>query len=131
MAIPGGPRFEPLFRDSHDVEDEDWNEFNDINKVIIRQPIRTEYKIAFPFMYNSRPRKCAISHYHSPHRCFVRNEDPELPPYIFDSSLNPIPAYTSSIKFEEDELDGDDTDLIDSISLNDPEYRVFLSDRPL
>lgn len=33
--------------------DEDWNEFNDINKVIIRSPIRTEYRIAFPFMYNN------------------------------------------------------------------------------
>lgn len=33
--------------------DEDWNEFNDINKVIIRAPIRTEYRIAFPFMYNN------------------------------------------------------------------------------
>jgi pre-mRNA-processing factor 8 len=25
MAIPGGPKFEPLFRDIQD-EDEDWNE---------------------------------------------------------------------------------------------------------
>jgi pre-mRNA-processing factor 8 len=35
MAIPGGPKFEPLSRDIFD-EDEDWNEFNDINKIIIR-----------------------------------------------------------------------------------------------
>ena len=35
MAIPGGPKFEPLFRDIY-AEDEDWNEFNDINKIIIR-----------------------------------------------------------------------------------------------
>lgn len=35
--------------------DEDWNEFNDINKIIIRQPVRTEYRIAFPFLYNSLP----------------------------------------------------------------------------
>jgi hypothetical protein len=33
--------------------DEDWNEFNDINKVIIRAPVRTEYRIAFPYMYNN------------------------------------------------------------------------------
>ncbi len=43
MCIPGGPKFEPLFRDM-DTRDEDWNEFNDINKLIIRSPIRTEYK---------------------------------------------------------------------------------------
>lgn len=44
MAIPGGPKFEPLYRDM-DTRDEDWNEFNDINKLIIRSPIRTEYKV--------------------------------------------------------------------------------------
>ena len=55
MAIPGGPKFEPLHRDL-EQQDDDWNEFNDINKIIIRQPIRTEYKLAFPFLYNSRPR---------------------------------------------------------------------------
>ena len=65
MAIPGGPKFEPLFRDIYE-EDEDWNEFNDINKIIIRQQIRTEYKIAFPYLYNSRPRKVALSPYHYP-----------------------------------------------------------------
>ena len=36
--------------------DEDWNEFNDINKIIIRQQIRTEYKIAFPYLYNNLPK---------------------------------------------------------------------------
>lgn len=52
MAIPGGPKFEPLIKDIHPTE-EDWNEFNDINKIIIRQPIRTEYRIAFPYLYNN------------------------------------------------------------------------------
>jgi hypothetical protein len=40
-----------------DTRDEDWNEFNDINKLIIRSPIRTEYRVAFPYLYNNRPRK--------------------------------------------------------------------------
>ena len=43
VAIPGGPKFEPLVKDSL-AQDDDWNEFNDINKIIIRQPIRTEYR---------------------------------------------------------------------------------------
>lgn len=54
IAIPGGPKFEPLVKDSN-AADEDWNEFNDINKIIIRQPIRTEYRIAFPYLYNNMP----------------------------------------------------------------------------
>lgn len=52
VAIPGGPKFEPLIKDAA-AADEDWNEFNDINKIIIRQPVRTEYRIAFPFLYNN------------------------------------------------------------------------------
>ena len=36
IAIPGGPKFEPLFRDVPGKEEEDWNEFNDVNKIIIR-----------------------------------------------------------------------------------------------
>ena len=56
VAIPGGPKFEPLVRDVN-LHDEDWNEFNDINKIIIRQPVRTEYRIAFPYLYNSMPYK--------------------------------------------------------------------------
>ena len=52
LAIPGGPKFEPLVKDVT-TADEDWNEFNDINKIIIRQPIRTEYRIAFPYLYNN------------------------------------------------------------------------------
>ena len=38
LAIPGGPKFEPLFRD-HDADEDDWNEFNDINKIVrVRRP---------------------------------------------------------------------------------------------
>lgn len=43
--------------------DEDWNEFNDINKIIIRQPIRTEYRIAFPYLYNNLPHFVHLSWY--------------------------------------------------------------------
>lgn len=60
MAIPGGPKFEPLVKDINPA-DEDWNEFNDINKIIIRQPIRTEYRIAFPYLYNNMPHYVYLS----------------------------------------------------------------------
>lgn len=33
------------------------NEFNDISKLVIRSAIRTEYRVAFPHLYNNRPRK--------------------------------------------------------------------------
>jgi pre-mRNA-processing factor 8 len=92
VAIPGGPKFEPLYRDN-DRADEDWNEFNDINKIIIRHPIRTEYKIAFPFMYNSRPRKVMVPHYHTVASAYIKVEDPDVPSFYFDPIINPISAF--------------------------------------
>ena len=89
MAIPGGPKFEPLYRDM-DTFDEDWNEFNDINKIIIRQPIRTEYKVAFPHLYNSLPRSVHLAPYHTSKNVYIRTEDPDLPAFYYDPLINPI-----------------------------------------
>ena len=55
-----------------DRADEDWNEFNDINKLIIRSALRTEYKVAFPYLYNNRPRKVSLAVYHTPMVCSSR-----------------------------------------------------------
>jgi len=108
MAIPGGPKFEPLFRDVDDA-DEDWNEFNDINKIIIRHPLRTEYKIAFPYLYNNRPRSVKTPFYHHPASCYIKSEDPDLPAFYYDPLINPIPSYKGekgrSAKGEDDLLD--------------------------
>lgn len=89
MAIPGGPKFEPLYRDM-EAFDEDWNEFNDINKIIIRQQIRTEYKVAFPHLYNSLPRSVHISPYHVAKNVYIRTDDPDLPAFYFDPLINPV-----------------------------------------
>jgi len=97
VAIPGGPKFEPLHRDV-DMDDEDWNEFNDINKVIIRHQIRTEYKIAFPYLYNDRPRDVHLGWYHFPSSCYVRTEDPDLPAFYFDPIINPITVHPFSTR---------------------------------
>ncbi|KAG2239655.1 hypothetical protein Bca52824_091494 [Brassica carinata] len=89
MCIPGGPKFEPLYRDM-EKGDEDWNEFNDINKLIIRSPLRTEYRIAFPHLYNNRPRKVKLCVYHSPMVMYIKTEDPDLPAFYYDPLLHPI-----------------------------------------
>lgn len=109
MAIPGGPKFEPLIRDL-DPADEDWNEFNDINKIIMRLPIRTEYKIAFPFLYNSMPKSVELIWYHSPALVYIRAEDPDQPPFFFDPLINPISSrslVSSETHRQEDVLFGD------------------------
>lgn len=134
-AIPGGPKFEPMFRDM-DQDDEDWNEFNDINKIIIRHQIRTEYRVAFPYLYNSRPRKVHVQPYHHPLLCYVKAEDPDLPAFYFDPVVNPISAFrthdpsSSSSKMD---LDHEEDDQLEA----DEEFELplginpILSDTPL
>ena len=95
LALPGGPKFEPLYRDV-DRGDEDWDEFNDINKLIIRTPIRTEHRIAFPHLYNDRPRRVVASPYHEPMALYIKADDPDLPAFYFDPLLHLIPANASN-----------------------------------
>lgn len=102
VAIPGGPKFEPLYKDI-DPEDEDFGEFNAIDRIIFRDPIRTEYRVAYPHLYNSLPRSVHISWYHHPFNVAVKSDDPDLPAFYFDPVLNPM----SSRGFD-DEDDGDD-----------------------
>lgn len=99
MCIPGGPKFEPLFRDM-DKADEDWNEFNDISKLIIRSAIRTEYRVAFPHLYNNRPRKVAVAPYHYPMTMYIKSEDPDLPAFYYDPLLHPIAFYKARFILE-------------------------------
>ena len=134
MAIPGGPKFEPLYRDM-DSFDEDWNEFNDINKVIIRQQIRTEYKVAFPHLYNSLPRSVHISPYHTPKNVYIRTEDPDLPAFYFDPILNPFSPRSTQPKnaplvSHEDRVFGPNDEDDDDFELPE-EVEPFLEDKEL
>ena len=125
MSIPAGPKFEPLYRDEQ--EEEDWNEFNDIHKLIIRHAVRTEYKVAFPFLYNSRPRSVRLAVYHHAPVLYIKADDPDLPAFYFDALLAPIPAYKSKHR-EVEETDGEDGE--DAFCLP-PSVTPLLSSQPL
>lgn len=88
MAIPGGPKFEPLYKDIY--EDEDFNDFSNPDHIIIRNLIRTEYKVAYPFLYNNRPRRVLLGHYHYPSNVVMRQENYEGPCFFYDKAVNPI-----------------------------------------
>ncbi|MCJ1248855.1 pre-mRNA-splicing factor 8 [Trapelia coarctata] len=109
VAIPGGPRFEPLFKDV-DPNDEDFGEFNAIDRIIFRAPIRTEYRVAFPYLYNSLPRSVQLSWYSYPQVVYVNAEDPNLPAFYFDPVINPISSRSVAPKnltvSHEDEIFG-------------------------
>ncbi|KAJ5552368.1 hypothetical protein N7494_001746 [Penicillium frequentans] len=110
VAIPGGPRFEPLYKDI-DPNDEDFSEFNAIDRIIFRAPIRTEYRVTFPFLYNTLPRSVKVAWYSHPQVVYVRTEDPNLPAFYFDPVINPISSRSVAPKnltvSHEDELFGE------------------------
>ncbi|KAF1990334.1 pre-mRNA-processing-splicing factor 8 [Aulographum hederae CBS 113979] len=89
VAIPGGPRFEPLFKDI-DPQGEDFGEFNAIERIIFRSPIRTEYRVAYPYVYNSMPRSVRLTWHSYPQPVLVKPESPDLPAFYFDPIINPI-----------------------------------------
>ncbi|KAK0270700.1 pre-mRNA-splicing factor 8 [Friedmanniomyces endolithicus] len=109
VAIPGGPRFEPLYKDV-DPNDEDFGEFNAIDRIIFRAPIRTEYRVAFPYLYNSLPRSVRLGTYSYPQTVYVKTEDPSLPAFYFDPIINPISSRSVAPKnltiSHEDEIFG-------------------------
>ncbi|KPI37562.1 Pre-mRNA-processing-splicing factor 8 [Cyphellophora attinorum] len=111
VAIPGGPRFEPLYKDI-DPNDEDFGEFNAIDRIIFRGPVRTEYRVAFPYLYNSLPRSVKIGWYSHPQVCYQRTDDPNLPAFYFDTTINPISSRSVAPKnltiSHEDEIFGDE-----------------------
>ena len=58
-----------------------------MNKVVIRQQIRTEYKVAFSHLYNSLPRSVKISPYHAPRNVYVCTEDPNFLAFYFNTII--------------------------------------------
>ncbi|KAF4975220.1 hypothetical protein FZEAL_7958 [Fusarium zealandicum] len=121
VALPGGPRFEPLYKDI-DPNDEDFGEFNAIDRIIFRNPIRTEFRVAYPFLYNSLPRSVHLSWHSHPQVVFNRADDPDLPTFHFDRRINPISSRTVAPKnvevSHEDELFGPG-------SIEEPEEDAF------
>ncbi|QIW98735.1 hypothetical protein AMS68_004253 [Peltaster fructicola] len=89
VAIRGGPRFEPLYKDI-DPNEEDFGEFNAIDRIIFRTPIQTEHRVAFPYLYNSLPRSVQLGIHSHPQNVYMKNDDPSLPAFYFDRRINPI-----------------------------------------
>ncbi|KAI5926440.1 PROCN-domain-containing protein [Camillea tinctor] len=110
VALPGGPRFEPLYKDI-DPNDEDFGEFNAIDRIIFRFPIRTEYRVAYPYLYNSLPRSVHFNWYSHPQIVYIKSDDPNIPAFHFDPMINPISSRSVAPKnmtiSHEDEIFGE------------------------
>ncbi|KAH6627581.1 NUC071 domain-containing protein [Chaetomium tenue] len=109
VALPGGPRFEPLYKDI-DPNDEDFGEFNAMDRIIFRNPIRTECRVSYPYLYNALPRSVHLSWHSHPQVVYHKPEDPDLPAFYFDTNINPISSRAVAPKnitvSHEDELFG-------------------------
>ncbi|KAJ2987838.1 hypothetical protein NUW58_g4291 [Xylaria curta] len=135
VALPGGPRFEPLYKDI-DPNDEDFGEFNAIDRIIFRLPIKTECRVAYPYLYNSLPRSVHSHWYSHPPNVYLKSEDPSMPAYYFDSQINPISSRSVAPKnitvSHEDEIfgEGNIEELDDAFTLP-PGVEPFLADEEL
>lgn len=76
-----------------DCVDEDWNEFNDINKFIIRSALRIEYKVAFSYLYNNWLCKVLFVVYYMFMVMFIKMEDFDLLVYYYDLLIYLIVFY--------------------------------------
>ncbi|CAJ2506389.1 Uu.00g005190.m01.CDS01 [Anthostomella pinea] len=110
VALPGGPRFEPLYKDI-DPNDEDFGEFNAIDRIIFRTPIKTESRVAYPYLYNSLPRSVHFNWYSYPQVVYTKSDDPNIPAFYFDPQINPISSRSVAPKnltvSHEDEIFGE------------------------
>ena len=59
---------------------------------LLRSPGGTA-QVAFPYLYNNRPRKVRLSEYHHPMVMYIKTEDPDLPAFYYDPLLHPIAYY--------------------------------------
>ncbi|KAL0204935.1 hypothetical protein P9112_000242 [Eukaryota sp. TZLM1-RC] len=131
LAIPGGPKFEPLYPmlSSDDVADE----FSDVNKVVHRQGIRTEHRIALPHFYNARPRGVVTGPYKYPinlkQPIDLNDLEPESLGFYWRSDLHPIPAVEETNQSHDDDvvMTSSITPLLTGFPLNPPYSSACIS----
>lgn len=110
VVVPGGPKYEPLYKDKINNKDaEDFTEFNALDRIIFRTPLKTEYKVAYPYLFNSFVKDISVSWYHEPHNNVVRSadtdeDDSNLPAFAFNEAYNPIVPHNFSTAHSEHKL---------------------------
>ncbi|KAI3402314.2 PRP8 [Candida oxycetoniae] len=91
VALPGGPKFEPLFKEkANNLQEGDFTDFNSIEKVIIRTPIKDEYKVDFPYLYNSFVKAVALSPFQPNAICAEQ---------LFGNEINTVSVFTFNPRY--------------------------------
>lgn len=129
LALPGGPKFEPLYNESTmGSEHDDFTEFNSIDRIIFRVPIRTEYRVAFPYLYNSFVKLVQLGDYHHPLYCVVDDfpKDNNGLGFYLGKELTNIPVSRMDVDTEEQEQEQEEDDLLQLPS----DFTPFMSHDP-
>lgn len=110
VVVPGGPKFEPLYKDKiNNKELEDFTEFNSIDRIIFRLPAKTEYKVAYPYLFCAFVKNVTAPWFHEPLNNFVAdveslNTTEEKTAFAFNPEYNPILPHLFSTDIAESEL---------------------------
>lgn len=72
------------------------------------QPIAVQ--VAFPYLYNNRPRRVRLSTYHHPMVMYIKMEDPDLPAFYYDPLIHPIAFYKNEATSVETLADEEEED---------------------
>ncbi|KAI5962637.1 PRP8 [Candida pseudojiufengensis] len=101
VALPGGPKFEPLHQEGViNSEAEDLTEFNSYDRIIIRSAIKTEYKVDYPYLYNSFVKGVSLAPITNDLLCDEKL-DSSLPTFTFNSKFNSITSRKQNKQPEE------------------------------
>ena len=53
-------------------------------------------QVAFPYLYNNRPRAVRLAPYPTPQVMYIKADDPDLPAFYFDPLIHPVAAYRAA-----------------------------------
>ncbi|CAI5756086.1 unnamed protein product [Candida verbasci] len=103
LALPGGPKFEVLHKESiYNPELDDFTEFNAIDRIIFRNPIQTIQKVELPYLYNSFVKQIYLVPYFNEinnSKCSLISNDSSLPLFTFNTKFNPIIRKRSTTQY--------------------------------
>ncbi|GEQ71387.1 hypothetical protein JCM33374_g5070 [Metschnikowia sp. JCM 33374] len=111
VVVPGGPKYEPLYKDKiNNKANEDFTEFNSLDRIIFRVPTRTEYKVAYPYLFNSFVKDVHVPWFHEPLGNHIKeaedfgSDTSHKPAFVFNEAYNPILPHKFSTKRSEADL---------------------------
>lgn len=78
LSLQGGPKFQTNSLGEEAIDDYDYTDFNDARRVIVREPLSTEARVAFPSLYSSGSCEISIGPYQTLPLCATPRNSKEV-----------------------------------------------------